>query len=107
MLFSSPSLAISFSSIFNTSDTICDNTRFPYFCKSSLPYNKPGTIQDYAKISLQQSLSHAKKFLGLVRYHSRLPSTMHKPTILSLEDCLCLAQENIDLNVRDNRNSDV
>ncbi|KAL9393055.1 hypothetical protein Peur_012340 [Populus x canadensis] len=97
LLLCSPSLAnYSFSSIFNTPETICDNTRFPHFCKSSLPHNKPGTIHDYAKISFQQSLSHAQSFLWLVQHYSRLPSTLYKSTILALEDCLLLAQENID-----------
>lgn len=97
LLLCSPSLAnYSFSSIFNTPETICDNTRFPHFCKSSLPHNKPGTIHDYAKISFQQSLSHAQRFLWLVQHYSRLPSTLYKSTILALEDCLFLAQENID-----------
>ncbi|XP_052309273.1 pectinesterase-like [Populus trichocarpa] len=97
LLLCSPSLAnYSFSSIFNTPETICENTRFPHFCKSSLPHNKPGTIHDYAKISFQQSLSHAQRFLWLVQHYSRLPSTLYKSTILALEDCLFLAQENID-----------
>ncbi|KAJ6974239.1 hypothetical protein NC653_030353 [Populus alba x Populus x berolinensis] len=107
MLFSSPFLAISFSSIFNTPDTICDNTRFPYFCKSLLYHIiclEPYRTMPRFPIN---NLSHAKKFLGLVQYHPRLPSAMHKSTILCLEDCLCLARENIDLNVGDNRNSDM
>ncbi|KAJ6359697.1 hypothetical protein OIU77_003826 [Salix suchowensis] len=105
MLFCSPSLADS--SISTTPETICNYTRFPNFCKSSLPSNKPGTIHDFAKISLQQSFSHAQKFLGLVGKNSKPPSAMYNSSLLALEDCSVLAQQNIDFlsNIQETLNS--
>lgn len=96
VFFLSLSLADS-SPIFNSPETLCNSTPYPPFCKSSLPYNKPGTIQDYARISIANSLTNARDFLSLVQHYSSLPSTSHESTnILALEDCQFLAQLNID-----------
>ncbi|EEF49912.1 pectinesterase [Ricinus communis] len=95
MLFFSLSLAISLP-IFKTPETLCNSTPYPIFCKSSLPYNQPGTIHDYAKISISQSLTNSRKFLSLVQYYLRLPSTSYQSTIRALEDCQLLAQLNIE-----------
>ncbi|KAJ9180290.1 hypothetical protein P3X46_008557 [Hevea brasiliensis] len=95
MLFFSLSLADSIP-IFNTPETLCNSTPHPSFCKSSLPYNKRGTIHDYAKISISNSLTNARSFLSLVLHYLNLPSTSYESTVLALEDCLFLAQLNID-----------
>ncbi|XP_012089438.1 pectinesterase [Jatropha curcas] len=82
--------------IYNTPETLCNSSPFPDFCESSLPYDKPGTAQDYAKISISQSLSNARNFLSLVQHYLSLPSTSYESTIRALEDCQFLAQLNID-----------
>lgn len=85
-----------FSPIFTSPETLCNSTPHPSFCKSSLPYNNPGTIHDYAKVSISQSLTNARNFLALVQYYLTLPSTSYESTIRALEDCQFLAQLNID-----------
>ncbi|XP_065854600.1 probable pectinesterase/pectinesterase inhibitor 20 [Euphorbia lathyris] len=82
--------------IFNTPDFLCNSTPYPYFCKSNLPFNKPGTIKDYAKISMSQSFSNARNFHSLIQHYLNLPSTSFESTIRALEDCKFLAELNID-----------
>ncbi|WCJ26906.1 Plant invertase/pectin methylesterase inhibitor superfamily [Euphorbia peplus] len=95
LLFFSSSFA-SLLPIFNTPDNICNSTPYPIFCKSNLPYNKPGTVKDYAKISMQKSLSNAMNFLSLIQHYLNLPSTSYESTIRALEDCKLLAELNIE-----------
>lgn len=99
LLFFSPSLADDdfVTSLFSsTLDPICEFTPHPDFCKANLPRDKPGTIHDYGRYSVHQSLSEARKFQSLVDRYRKLPSTTYLSTIRALEDCSLLAGMNID-----------
>ncbi|XP_050224908.1 probable pectinesterase/pectinesterase inhibitor 20 [Mercurialis annua] len=94
---SSSSMANLLPPIFNTPETLCTSTPNPLFCKSFLPYNKPGTIHDYAKISISLSLTNSINFLSLVQSSLTLiPSSSYQSAVYALEDCQFLAQLNID-----------
>ncbi|KAJ8752500.1 hypothetical protein K2173_004788 [Erythroxylum novogranatense] len=98
LMFSfSPSHGINLSSeIFNSPETICSYTPHPSFCKYSLPNSKPGTIFDYSRNALGNSLSNARSFLSLIDNYLTLPSTSYESTIRALEDCRFLTQLIID-----------
>lgn len=98
LLFFSLSLADDFAtSLFSsTLDPICKFTPHPDFCKANLPGNKPGTVHDYGRYSVHQSLSVARKFQSLVDHYRKLPSTSYLSTIRALEDCSLLAGMNVD-----------
>ncbi|KAJ9180291.1 hypothetical protein P3X46_008558 [Hevea brasiliensis] len=96
MLFS-PSFASFFNSVSGTPASFCNSTPYPYFCRSSIPFNKPANIHDYGRIAISQTLSHAREVLSLVQYLLRLPSTLFpSTTIRAVEDCQFLTQLNID-----------
>ncbi|KDP23441.1 hypothetical protein JCGZ_23274 [Jatropha curcas] len=100
-LLFSPSLAnflTSTSTPTGTTESFCNSTPYPYFCKSFLlPFNKSGNIHDYSRISIRQTLSHGRKFLSLVKYLLKLnPTSFSSTTVLALQDCQFLAQLNVD-----------
>ncbi|OMP03257.1 Pectinesterase, catalytic [Corchorus olitorius] len=96
LILISPSFA-SFPSVpILNSDSICNLTPHPDFCKSILPSDKSITKFDFGRICLRQSLSNAYSLLGSVKYFLRLPSTSYLSTIRALEDCKFLAELNVD-----------
>lgn len=93
----SPSLASFFTPVSGTPEKFCNSTPYPYFCRSSFPFDKPANIHDYGRMSISKTLSHSGKFLSMIQYLLRLPSSFFASnTILALEDCRFLAQLNID-----------
>ncbi|XP_031252483.1 pectinesterase-like [Pistacia vera] len=96
---SSSSSSFSHSSSFSYSDSsesICNKfTPYPDLCKSTLNH-KTGTIFDFGRIFMHQSLSQSKKVLSFVEYFLNLPSTSYSTNRRALEDCRLLASLNID-----------
>ncbi|WCJ26907.1 Plant invertase/pectin methylesterase inhibitor superfamily [Euphorbia peplus] len=95
LLIFSSSFAIS-SPMYSSPEIPCNSTPYPDFCKSHLPYDKPRTIQDYAKISMDDSLSNARNFLALVQKYLDSASKSSETTIRALDDCKLLAELNIE-----------
>ncbi|KAJ1385575.1 Pectinesterase, catalytic [Sesbania bispinosa] len=94
LLFLSPSLAALFSASPNTT---CDLTPYPAFCTTTLPSNYFYlSIHDQARFFLQHSLSTTKTILELISSYLRDQSTIPDSTLNALEDCLNLAELNID-----------
>ncbi|KAF5739883.1 pectinesterase/pectinesterase inhibitor 41-like [Tripterygium wilfordii] len=85
-----------FSTTFNSPETLCDYTLYPSFCKSILPYDFPGTIFDYGRISIHQSLSAARDFLSLINWYLKSSSTLSVSTTRALHYCQLLAGFNQD-----------
>ncbi|XP_055960892.1 uncharacterized protein LOC126671103 [Mercurialis annua] len=80
----------------NSTDTLCNSTPYPHFCKSSLPHNRSANIHDYGRVSLRRTLSYARKFRSLIAYLLTHSSPFSHSTIAALQDCQFLAQLNID-----------
>ncbi|KAK1583414.1 hypothetical protein Q3G72_023604 [Acer saccharum] len=91
IFFFSPSLAI-----IDTPQLVCNLTPFPLMCTSILSQAKPGTLHDYGRFCMHQSLLDAIQSLSLIEHYLQLPSTSYLTTIRALEDCRSLASLNID-----------
>ncbi|KAJ4956427.1 hypothetical protein NE237_013210 [Protea cynaroides] len=91
IMFLSPSAASS-----TPSDSICNSTQYPSFCKSELPNNKSANVYDYGQYSVRQSLTAATKFQHLVNSYLSRRSSLTLSAIRALEDCSLLAELNID-----------
>ncbi|KAI9185008.1 hypothetical protein LWI28_003330 [Acer negundo] len=89
--FFSPSIAI-----IETPQLVCNLTPFPLMCTSILSQAKPGTLHDYGRFCMHQSLLDAIQSLSLIEHYLQLPSTSYLTTIRALEDCRSLASLNID-----------
>ncbi|KAF1861098.1 hypothetical protein Lal_00000517 [Lupinus albus] len=91
ILFLSPSLeAFSFSP-----NTTCNLTPYPTFCKTTMP-SQYSSIHDQCNFFLIQSLSITKTIIQEVSSYLRDQSYIPLSTTHALEDCLYLAQLNID-----------
>ncbi|GMH11342.1 hypothetical protein Nepgr_013183 [Nepenthes gracilis] len=95
-LFSPAPIAATSSSRAASRDTICSGTPHPAFCRSLLPNNSSGTIHDYARFCVTQSISTANNFLSMVNQHMKSQSQYSQSTVYALEDCQFLAAINID-----------
>lgn len=82
IIFSSPSFA---------DTTICDQTLYPSFCRTTLPPLYSGSIHDQALFFLHQSLSSTTTFLNLISSFL----TQHS-TLRALQDCHNLVELNND-----------
>ncbi|KAL5850998.1 hypothetical protein ACOSQ4_009011 [Xanthoceras sorbifolium] len=81
-------------SILASPKSICNFTQYPDHCRSIL-HDKNGSIHDYGRMCLHQSLSEAEKFHSLIEHHLiKLPSTSKFRG--AMEDCSFLASLNID-----------
>lgn len=94
LILFSPSLGSSLTSISGPPKKFCNDTPYPSFCGRILPHNESGTVYDYGRLSLRESLSQAKRFRSLVK--RLLGLSLNLPAIRALEDCKFLAQLNID-----------
>ncbi|KAL5850999.1 hypothetical protein ACOSQ4_009012 [Xanthoceras sorbifolium] len=93
MLFFSPlSLALI------SPQLVCNWTPFPALCTSILAQANPaaGTLHDYGRFCMHQSLLDAIQSLSLIEHYLQLPSTSYLTTIRALEDCRSLVSLNID-----------
>lgn len=77
-------------------ETICNYTPFPSFCKSILPPNNSASIQDHGRFSIQQSILTTENLLSLINGYLELRYTLPEYTIRALEDCLLLSNINTD-----------
>ncbi|KAM5575441.1 putative pectinesterase/pectinesterase inhibitor 20 [Rosa sericea] len=96
-LLISPSLAVDVPlSTPLPSETICNSTPHPSYCKSVLPH-KSANVYDLGRFSVQQSLLQSKSLLDLLeKYLQGRRSSLTLPAIQALEDCHFLASLNID-----------
>ncbi|XP_062030605.1 probable pectinesterase/pectinesterase inhibitor 7 isoform X2 [Rosa rugosa] len=96
-LLISPSLAVDVPlSTPLPSETICNSTPHPSYCKSVLPH-KSANVYDLGRFSVQQSLLQSKSLLDLLeKYLQGRRSSVTLPAIQALEDCHFLASLNID-----------
>lgn len=78
-----------------STDTICDNTPFPKFCKTVLPNNN-ASIHDQGRFSVQQSLVMTQNSLSVINSYLGLRSPLSGNVIQALEDCQNLCDLNMD-----------
>lgn len=91
LMLSVPSCLVSAST-----ETICNDTPFPSFCKSILPSNDSFSIHDHGRFSINQSISSAKTSMSLVQGALDHQDSMSENVIHALEDCTLLQGLNID-----------
>ncbi|KAG9134168.1 hypothetical protein Leryth_019859 [Lithospermum erythrorhizon] len=74
-----------------SSDSICNITPYPKFCKSALPQNRSTTIYDCGRLSLQRSLANSRTLLSFI--NKKLSQNRNN---LALQDCQSLLSTNLD-----------
>ncbi|KAL2325557.1 hypothetical protein Fmac_024615 [Flemingia macrophylla] len=79
-----------------SSDSTCDATPYPAFCRTTLPPQYLSTHDHQCRYFLQQSLSTTKTISQLISSYLRNQYTIPYSTVHALEDCLNLAQLNAD-----------
>ncbi|MED6156430.1 hypothetical protein PIB30_014395 [Stylosanthes scabra] len=90
-------LLASSSSSDSSTDTICNLTPYPTYCKSNAPSNlERGGIHEYGSFYSNKSLSSSMDLLSLVSTYLQSPSKFSHSTILALQDCHLLLDLNID-----------
>ncbi|XP_071689856.1 probable pectinesterase/pectinesterase inhibitor 7 [Rutidosis leptorrhynchoides] len=81
----------------SSATTVCQYTRYPSFCRSSLPINNSSAnVYDYGRFSVRKSISAAHKFATLIDKYLAGSSTLTTGAISALQDCKYLAQVSID-----------
>ncbi|XP_077240211.1 plant invertase/pectin methylesterase inhibitor superfamily [Tasmannia lanceolata] len=90
-----PSIADILPSTPISSETACNSTPYPYFCKSILNNGK-SNLYDYGHFCMSRSLFMTKMFSALVDQYLRQRSSLSQTTIRALEDCQLLCGLNID-----------
>nr|XP_043610483.1 probable pectinesterase/pectinesterase inhibitor 41 [Erigeron canadensis] len=81
----------------SSASTICQYTRYPSFCRSSLPINNStANVYDYGRFSVRKSISAANKFANLIDKYLSRSSILTPGAISALQDCRYLAGVNID-----------
>nr|KYP74388.1 putative pectinesterase/pectinesterase inhibitor 41 [Cajanus cajan] len=88
-------LFLFFSSSHVSSESTCDATPYPEFCKTILPHQYVST-HDRCRFFLQQSLSTTKTISELVSSYLTNQHTIPYSTVHALEDCLNHAELNTD-----------
>ncbi|TKY52262.1 pectinesterase/pectinesterase inhibitor 41 [Spatholobus suberectus] len=88
-------LSSSHAAFSSSSDSTCDTTPYPAFCKTTLPPQYL-SIHDQCRFFVQQSLSTTKTIFGLISSYLRSHSTIPDSTVHALEDCLSFAELNTD-----------
>ncbi|KAF7818186.1 putative pectinesterase/pectinesterase inhibitor 20 [Senna tora] len=77
------------------SETICDSTPNPSYCKALLP-KQNAKVHDFGRFSLQKSLFQSRKLLQLANFYLRDKSRFSQGTIRALEDCIFLSELNVE-----------
>ncbi|XP_027349530.1 pectinesterase-like [Abrus precatorius] len=90
------SIIASLASSSSSTNTICNLTPYPTFCKSNSPPKGQGDIHQYGRFFAAKSLSSSKKFLSLVSKYLKSPSKFSNSTMLALQDCNLLGDLNKD-----------
>lgn len=93
LCFFSPSKSLS-------NELICDYTPFPSFCNSMRLQNNFGSIQEYGRFILQQSISSTQNVLSIINGYLQLRIGLQEYTFHALEDCQLLTSLNIDFFVK-------
>ncbi|CAI9103965.1 OLC1v1002564C1 [Oldenlandia corymbosa var. corymbosa] len=89
-------LSFSFSHVHATSsssDSLCDITPHPDFCRSQQPANKSTNIHDFGRSAFQKALSAS---IALRNSINKIPHSS-KTIALALEDCQFLLDRNVDI----------
>ncbi|KAL8109324.1 pectinesterase-like [Apium graveolens] len=92
LCFFSPSKSLS-------NEVICDYTPFPSFCNSMRLQNNFGSLQEYVRFILQQSISSTQNVLSIIDGYLELRIGLQEYTFHALEDCQLLTSLNIDFFV--------
>ncbi|CAI9288703.1 unnamed protein product [Lactuca saligna] len=81
----------------SANSSVCQYTRYPSFCRSSLPINNSSAnVYDYGRFSVRKSISAAHKFSSLIDKYLSGSSSLTTGAIHALQDCQYLAGVNID-----------
>ncbi|KAL4370443.1 probable pectinesterase/pectinesterase inhibitor 41 [Arachis duranensis] len=95
-LFASLSIAAYKNGAYVPTETVCNSTMYPSYCKSVLA-NQNGNIYDYCRVSVKKSLSQSRKFLNAVNsYLQQGGNSYSQTTIRALQDCKFLAELNLE-----------
>lgn len=79
-----------------STDTICNRTPYPSFCKSTLPPNSSISIQECGKFFLKHHISTHNNLLSMIHGYLKKQKELPLYTIRALEDCKNLGSLSID-----------